>query len=68
MIKNATKNQFSLTPKTLIIVPTILKISFYTFSLAAYLIYTLKKKGFEAIIKAFRVLYLRELLLLNKSL
>ena len=31
------------------------------------LIYTLKKKGFKAIVKAFRVLYLRELLPLNKS-
>ena len=36
-------------------------------ALAANLIYTLKKKGFEAIAKAFRVLYLREPLLLNKS-
>ena len=41
--------------------------SFYTFSFAVNLIYTLKKKGFKAIVKAFRVLYLRELLPPNKS-
>ena len=39
----------------------------YALALTTSLIYTLKKKGFKAIVKAFRVLYLREPLLLNKS-
>ena len=67
MIKNATKNQSSLTPKTLAIIPTILEMSSCALSLTANLIYTLKKKGFKAIVKAFRVLCLREPLPLNKS-
>ena len=41
--------------------------SSYALTLIANLIYTLKKKGFKAIVKAFRVLYLRKPLLLNKS-
>jgi hypothetical protein len=36
-------------------------------TLATNLIYALKKKGFKAIVKALRVLYLKEPLLLNKS-
>jgi hypothetical protein len=41
--------------------------SSYTLALTTNLIYTLKKKGFKAIVKAFRVLYLIEPLPLNKS-
>jgi hypothetical protein len=41
--------------------------SSYALALATNLIYTLKKKGFKAIVKAFRVLYLREPFPLNKS-
>jgi len=41
--------------------------SSYALTSTTNLIYTLKKKGFKTIIKAFRVLYLREPLLLNKS-
>ena len=41
--------------------------SSYAFTLATNRIYTLKKKGFKAIVKAFRVLYLREPLPLNKG-
>ena len=41
--------------------------SSYALAPATNLIYTLKKKGLKAIVKAFRVLYLRELLLPNKS-
>jgi len=43
------------------------EMSSYTLALTTNLIYTLKKEGFKAIPKAFRVLYLRGLLLLNKS-
>jgi len=43
------------------------EISSYTFIFIINLIYTLKKKYFKAIAKGFRVLYLREPLLLNKS-
>ena len=66
-IKNATKNRSSLILKALIVVPTISEISSRALALATNLIYTPKKKGFKAIVKAFRVLYLREPLLLNKS-
>ena len=41
--------------------------SFYTFTFAINLINILKKKGFKAIVKAFRVFCLREPFLLNKS-
>jgi len=41
--------------------------SSYTLALTTNLIYTLIKEGFKAIPKAFRVLYLREPLPLNKS-
>jgi hypothetical protein len=44
-----------------------LEMSSYALTLATNLIYILKKKGFKAIVKAFRALYLREPLLLNKS-
>ena len=67
IIKNATKNRSSLTLKTLIIVPTISEMSSCALTLATNLIYTLKKEGFKAIVKAFRVLYLREPLPPNKS-
>ena len=67
IIKNATKNRSSLTLKTLITIPTISEISSYTFALTTNLIYTLIKKGFKAIPKAFRVLYLRGPLPPNKS-
>ena len=67
MIKNATKNRSSLIPKTLVIIPTMLEISSYTLTFTTNLIYTPKKKGFKALVKAFRVLYLRRLLPLNKS-
>jgi len=43
------------------------EISSYALTLTANLIYTLKKKGFKAIVKAFRVLYLRKLFPPNKS-
>ena len=39
-----------------------------TLTFATNLIYTLKKERFKAIAKGFWVLYLRELLPLNKSL
>ena len=67
MIKNATKNRSSLIPKALTVIPTISEMSSYALALATNLIYTLKKKGFKAIVKAFRVLYLREPLPPNKS-
>ena len=41
--------------------------SSYALALATNLIYTLIKEGFKAIPKAFRVLYLKGLLPLNKS-
>ena len=41
--------------------------SSYALALTTNLIYALKEKGFKAIVKVFRVLYLREPLLLNKS-
>ena len=41
--------------------------SSYALTLATNLIYTLKKKGFKAIVKVFRVLCLREPLPPNKS-
>ena len=41
--------------------------SSYALTLTANLIYALKKKGFKAIVKVFRVIYLRESLPLNKS-
>jgi hypothetical protein len=41
--------------------------SSHALALTTNLIYTLKEKGFKAIVKTFRVLYLRELFLLNKS-
>ena len=44
-----------------------LKMSSYAFALTTNLIYIPKKKGFKAIVKAFRVLCLREPLPLNKS-
>jgi hypothetical protein len=53
--------------KTLTLVPTMLEMSSRALTFAANLIYTLKKKRFKAIAKGFRVLYLREPLLLNKS-
>ena len=53
--------------KTLTIVPTMLEMSSYIFAFAANLINTLKKKDFKVIVKAFRVLCLRKLLLLNES-
>ena len=69
IIKNAIKNRSSLILKinlfllkTLITVPTILEMSFYAFTFTTNLIYTLKKKGFKAIVKAFQILCLRELL------
>ena len=37
-----------------------LEMSSYTLALATNLIYTLKKKDFKAIVKAFRVLYLKK--------
>ena len=43
------------------------EMSSYALALTANLIYTLKKKGFKAIAKAFGVLYLREPLPPNKS-
>jgi len=67
IIKNIIKNQSSLTLKTLIIVPTILEISSYALAFIINFIYILKKKGFKAIVKAFRVFYLKKPLLLNKS-
>ena len=53
--------------KTSTIVPIMLEMSSYTFIFVINLINTLKKKGFKAIIKAFRVLCLKKPLLLNKS-
>jgi hypothetical protein len=41
--------------------------SSYALAFTTNLIYILKKKGFKAIVKAFRVLYLRKPLPLNKS-
>ena len=67
IIKNATKNRSSLIPKTLTTEPTILEMSSRALALTTNLIYTLIKESFKAIPKAFRVLYLKGVLLLNKS-